>query len=49
MLIFILIVGEVKAVSKSNVHGAEREGNLPRKMKAVDASTAKRVKRMMVW
>lgn len=38
----------MKAVYKSNVHGAEYKGTLPRKTKAVDASTAKRVKRM-VW
>lgn len=38
----------MKAVCKSNVHGAECKGALPRKVKAVDASTAQRVKRM-VW
>lgn len=35
----------MKAVSKSKVHGAECKDSLPRKMKAVDATTAKRVKR----
>lgn len=37
----------MKAVSKSKVHGAEYKDSLPRKRKAVDANTAKRVKR--IW
>lgn len=38
----------MKAVSKSKFHGAEYKDSLPRKRKAVDASTTKRVKRR-IW
>ena len=37
----------MKAVSKSKGHGAEYKDSLPRKRKAVDANTAKRVKK--IW
>ncbi|XP_036714006.1 peptidyl-prolyl cis-trans isomerase E-like isoform X2 [Balaenoptera musculus] len=36
----------MKAVSKSKGHGAEYKDSLPRKRKAVDANTAKRVKKI---
>lgn len=38
----------MKAVSKSKFYGAAYKDSLPRKRKAVDPSTAKRVKRR-IW